>query len=68
MPYTMNGTCKRYSYLTASESAAFWHKQKDTIGAPISASAVRALKAGKKVTVQERQPEGQLRPSSEHSE
>jgi 2-keto-3-deoxy-L-rhamnonate aldolase RhmA len=68
MPYKIIGKCKYYSYLSAAESGAFWQKQRDKVGAPISASAYRALKAGKKVTVEERQPEAPPPQSSDRGE
>ena len=53
-----------YSKLTKAQEQVFWHKQRDSVGVAVTARDRQAVKAGKKVSVQQRSPVKQRRPSS----
>ena len=56
MPAKKIGTCTWYPYLTKAEEQAFWHQQRNSPGVAIPASAVKAVKEGKTVVIEERKP------------
>lgn len=64
MPKKIEGSSVYYSHLTKGEEELFWHKQRDSIGLPITARDRLAVKQGKRVSVQRRLPAARRRPSS----
>jgi len=51
-----------YRYLTKAQEAAFWHRERNSIGVAISARDRQAVKDGKKVTVEQRPPPKPKKP------
>lgn len=64
MPAKKIGSMTYYTHLTKAEEQVFWHEQRNAPGVAVTARDRLAVKQGKQVTVQVREPAAPRRRSS----